>query len=75
MSKAYKEADEWFMAQQIEGRMEMEEAVCPFEACPPFIAPPKDWVRCEIGMEWSRGSSYTGAAWIVKNDGGSPTAQ
>ncbi|XP_033143412.1 uncharacterized protein LOC117132705 [Brassica rapa] len=44
---------------KIEGRMEMEEAVCPFEACPPFIAPPKDWVRCEIGMEWSRGSSYT----------------
>ncbi|KAG5388497.1 hypothetical protein IGI04_030038 [Brassica rapa subsp. trilocularis] len=25
--------------------MEMEEAVCPSEACPPFIAPPKDWVR------------------------------
>ncbi|KAL0705483.1 hypothetical protein Bca4012_071908 [Brassica carinata] len=69
-SKAYKEADEWFMAQQIEGSMEREVAVCPPEACPPFIAPPKGWVKCEIEMEWSKGSSYTCVAWIVRNDVG-----
>ena len=69
-SKAYKEADERFMVQQIEGSIEREEAVCPPEACPPFIAPPKGWVKCEIGIEWSKGSSYTGAAWIVRNDVG-----
>lgn len=50
--------------------MELEEVVCTPEVGPPFVAPPKGWVKCEIGMEWSKESSCTGAAWIVRNDVG-----
>ncbi|KAL0695752.1 hypothetical protein Bca4012_062932 [Brassica carinata] len=68
--KAVEEADEWFLAQQIDGRMEVIETPVVRDSNVQLKLCPKGWVSCEIGMEWNRDSNVTGAAWIVRNDVG-----
>lgn len=32
--------------------------------------PPSGWVKCNIGVSWSRKNSVAGAAWVLRNDEG-----
>ncbi|KAL0674467.1 hypothetical protein Bca4012_002448 [Brassica carinata] len=60
----------WFLAQQVQTRMELTERA---EVRNPTVNEPRvpeGWVLCEIGMDWSKTGDIMGAAWITKNSRG-----
>lgn len=70
VDKACKEADEWFLAQEVEEETqrvsEQEVRVVKRKWKPP----PKDWVMCNVGFEWVKQSKMLGVAWVLRNDRG-----
>lgn len=65
--KAKDEADSWFLAQQVQTRMELTERVEVREPTVSEAGVLEGWVLCEIGMDWSKTGDIMGAAWITKN--------
>ena len=69
--KAKQEAEAWFLAQQVQSGMEIEEekvvsatVLCSLQNVP------VGWVQCEFAMDWASRGESMGASWIVKDEKG-----
>lgn len=68
--KARKESEEWFLAQVVERVMEEEEAQEDISSKLKWTPPPKDWLMCNIALDWNKSTRSLGVAWVVRNHRG-----
>ncbi|KAG2299870.1 hypothetical protein Bca52824_036342 [Brassica carinata] len=68
--KAIEEANLWFLAQEVE-QGENEEGSRVVATHPvDWIVPPREFVKCNIGMRWSKKKKEVGAVWVLSDPGG-----
>ncbi|KAG2306143.1 hypothetical protein Bca52824_025891 [Brassica carinata] len=68
--KAIDEANLWFLAQEVDqGENEEGSRVVSMQSID-WIAPPREFVKCNIGMRWSKKKKEVGAAWVLSDLGG-----
>lgn len=68
----------WFAAQSLDSGLVQEagiEAGLLAEVSPSVIGevwspPPSGWVKCNVGVSWSRRNSVAGAAWVLRDEVG-----
>lgn len=70
LMKAKKEADEWFLAQEVDSEIP-EYRGKEHNAVRKSWAPPSgNWLMCNVGLDWHRNSKLLGVAWVVRNHRG-----
>lgn len=70
VSKAKADADEWFIAQRIDEEWSLMENARPTQGRVNWKPPIKDWVMCNIAVDWTKDSTLTGGAWVLRDDRG-----
>lgn len=68
--KAKEESNEWFLAQQVEDEVKIEDdriATCTKKRWTP---PKEGWLMCNVGFDWDQKKNLLGVAWIVRNHRG-----
>lgn len=71
VAKAREEADDWFLAQQVQEGIELvEEQISTAGDTTMLQNVPAGWVQCEFAMDWAKRDESMGASWIVKDDKG-----
>lgn len=70
VSKAKKEAEEWFLAQVVEEEQKKKEHDSAAKEQRKWMPPPNGWLMCNITFEWCKAKKLTGAAWVVRNHRG-----
>ncbi|XP_018463709.1 uncharacterized protein LOC108834892 [Raphanus sativus] len=68
--KAFDEARLWFLAQDVAQQSNAENSQVITTHSASCIAPPIDFVKCTIGMRWSKKSKEVGAACVLSDAGG-----
>ncbi|CAD5329073.1 unnamed protein product [Arabidopsis thaliana] len=76
--KVRKDVEDWFAAQVVEKERRAEvgqsdqQVFSPRNVSPVvrWLPPPSDWVKCNVGLSWSRRNSLAGVAWVLRNDRG-----
>ncbi|XP_056855828.1 uncharacterized protein LOC130505243 [Raphanus sativus] len=70
VEKAFGEADEWFLAQEVEEELtKLNDKVVEITK-KKWTPPPNDWLMSNIGFEWIKHSKLMGGAWVVRNHRG-----
>ncbi|RID40129.1 hypothetical protein BRARA_J00194 [Brassica rapa] len=69
--KALDEADVWLSAQEEMVRDEEMESRPQCRQEIGWVVPPRQFVKCNIGMKWSNTKKELGVAWILRNSEGS----
>ncbi|XP_018443455.1 uncharacterized protein LOC108815310 [Raphanus sativus] len=69
-AKAAEEANLWFLAQEMACERSEESDQGSSLRNQVYIALPREFVKCNIGMRWSRKKREVGAAWVLKDTRG-----
>ena len=70
VQKAAMEANEWSLAQVVEEEWIKEERQRSTPSYRSWKPPESNWVKCNIGMEFDKGKSLVGGAWVLRNERG-----
>lgn len=64
------EAEFWLLAQKNDEQTVKEDQEAVTVVDKSWSAPPKGWLKCNIGVHRSREQKRCGAAWVLRNDKG-----
>lgn len=70
-NKALEESQLWFSAQEEVSNDGIFDSRTDMRQNDGWIVPPSNFVKCNIGMKWSKQKQELGAAWILRNSEGS----
>ncbi|KAG2327368.1 hypothetical protein Bca52824_010096 [Brassica carinata] len=70
LEKAKKEADEWFLAQEVDKEVALEVKGKEMKLKKRWMPPREGWLMCNIGFEWNKDLKLLGGAWVVRNHRG-----
>lgn len=68
--KIKEEATQWFNAHTIETIYASSRTFDKGKNIKTWMKPPAPWLKCNIGMAWSRQSSVGGFSWVLRDDKG-----
>ncbi|KAG2313170.1 hypothetical protein Bca52824_024727 [Brassica carinata] len=68
--KALEEAEFWLLARKNEQQMEKEEHEALTVVKKSWSAPPRGWMKGNIGVDWNKSQAKCGAAWVVWDENG-----
>ncbi|KAG2304115.1 hypothetical protein Bca52824_032766 [Brassica carinata] len=66
--KAKKEANEWFLAQEVEKETPVAEAREVARTVRRWSPPKQGWLMCNVAFDWNKLRKILGVAWVVRND-------
>lgn len=61
------ETEEWFSAQASRNCNNSSRVFDPGKVLLPWIKPPPNWLKCDIGMSWSPLSCSCGVSWLLRD--------
>lgn len=68
--KIKEEVSEWFNAQLIETKYASSKTYDRGRAIKSWIKPPAPWLKCNIGMSWSKKNNIAGFSWVLRDSKG-----
>lgn len=71
IQKIQEDADEWFLAQQVEQEFQAIDRMQCSSAKSIWRPPEKPWLKCNLAFSWDRVGKVSGAAWVLRNFNGS----
>ena len=70
VKKAENETEEWLLAQNVEKEWFVsEKAINPVVGAR-WKPPPYGWLRCNVGVDWSKKDGLSGGGWVLRNESG-----
>lgn len=70
VAKALEEAKFWLLAQKNDERREKEELEAMTVVKKSWSVPPRGWMKGNIGLNWKKNQTRSGAAWLVRDERG-----
>lgn len=70
VAKISEDMDEWFSSQLISSSVSVEESISVQAVVRIWKPPPQNWLKCNIGLCWSKQHKIACASWVVRNAAG-----
>lgn len=68
VEKTFVESEMWILAQINDQNLEREENGDSGEQLKRWSPPPKGWLKCNIGVDWTKAEKRGGRAWVLRDE-------